>query len=205
MSRKQRPHLHVVLSTTSTFNVSKIIQQHLIVFSVTLFSARFEMCNNSRYRQHQELLLIPPPKKKPKKQKKPQKGQKHRFWKKNLQITLHLLSKVWKCGTQDSSMHQSKLKNPMKDTNYYTKTTLNKCTKKISSFLIVLSISPFKIRKNTLHFQYKNNLINLHNLTWYFFILVMVLIIIFLTVIVYANIAVMSKNRTTPLHSNRDY
>lgn len=61
MSRKQRPHLHVVLSTTSTFNVSKIIQQHSIVFSVTLFSARFEMCNNSRYRHHQELLLTPPP------------------------------------------------------------------------------------------------------------------------------------------------
>lgn len=57
MSRKQRPHLHVVLSTTSTFNVSKIIQQHLIVFSC----ARFEMCNNSRYRHHQELLLTPPP------------------------------------------------------------------------------------------------------------------------------------------------
>lgn len=144
----------------------------------------------------------PPPSKKPPKNSK---GQKHRFWKKNLQITLHLLSKVWKCGTQDSSMHQSKWKNPMKDTNYYTKTTLNTCTKKISSFLIVLSISPFKIRKNTLHFQYKNNLINLHNLTWYFFILVMVLIIIFLTVIVYANIAVMSKNRTSPMHSNRDY
>lgn len=72
MSRKQRPHLHVVLSTTSTFNVSKIIQQHSIVFSVTLFSARFEMCNNSRYRHHQELLLTPPPlQKTPKKLKRP--------------------------------------------------------------------------------------------------------------------------------------
>lgn len=67
MSRKQRPHLHVVLSTTSTFNVSKIIQQHLIVFSC----ARFEMCNNSRYRHHQELLLTPPPP-----PKNPQKTQK---------------------------------------------------------------------------------------------------------------------------------
>lgn len=83
MSRKQRPHLHVVLSTTSTFNVSKIIQQHLIVFSVTLFSARFEMCNNSRYRQHQELLLIPPPKK-TKKQKKTSKRPKASILKEEL-------------------------------------------------------------------------------------------------------------------------
>lgn len=90
----------------------------------------------------------------------------------DLQITLHLLFKFDNAVPRVLQCTKIDERDSMKDTVYHTKTDLNKCTKELSSFLIVLSMSHFKIRKNTLNHQYSyntritsNTLVNFNNLT----------------------------------------